>query len=107
MYTFKQLYDKIEDYADILSQRHTYEVATRTVALLCTSGRTFLFCWLALIRNGLSDVLIAPEISDTVFAYLCKQINAFLILHDGKYQKLAQKDVNKMSQTKTDIIFRS
>lgn len=98
VYTFKQLHDKIEDYAALLTQPPIGHLATGTVALLCTSGRTFLFCWLALISNGLAVVLIAPELSDAAVAHLCKLTSAALVLHDSKHQILAQNAVKRASE---------
>ena len=107
VYTFKQLHNKVEDYAALLAQPSSGQVATRTVALLCTSGRTFLFCWLALIRNGLAVVLIAPELSDAAVAHLCKLTSAAIILHDGKHQLLAQNAVKIASEDEASTPLQS
>ncbi|KAL9131179.1 MAG: hypothetical protein Q9217_000832 [Psora testacea] len=86
-YTFRELKNKINDVAQEYLSHMTFP--TRTVGLLCSSGRDYLLTWLALIRIGCTVLLVAPELTDTAIADLCQMASAMTLLYDEKHSQQA------------------
>ncbi|TVY71259.1 Adenylate-forming reductase Nps10 [Lachnellula suecica] len=63
------------------------------VALLCPSSVDFLFAWLALMKLGVSVLLIAPQCNPSAIRSLCESCDASHLLHDISYSDLASTAV--------------
>lgn len=65
------------------------------VGLLASSSPEFLFVWLACVRIGLPVLLIAPQLSASGIAGLCKEAGAAQLLVDEGHEELCRQAVGQ------------
>ncbi|KAI9677427.1 MAG: putative NRPS-like protein biosynthetic cluster [Caeruleum heppii] len=70
-------------------------VASRTVAILCSSSSDFLLLWLGLTRLGYASLQIAPQCQPAAIAHLCETCNVSLLFCDDAHDALAQNAAEK------------
>ncbi|KAG8532232.1 putative NRPS-like protein biosynthetic cluster [Bacidia gigantensis] len=97
-FTFSELYEKVLDVADILIRDMRLQPG-QTVGLLASSGRDFLFCWLALVCTGCTVLLVAPEVTAEGIAGLCHSTETSLLLCDEKHTRQAEKAAEILAAT--------
>ena len=97
VYNFQDLHEQALRAAQTLKWRVNH--GGQAIALLCSSGRDFLFSWLGLIRMGFAVLLIAPEVPLKGIASLLQESHALTLLHDEKHAQLAHSVVGFLSES--------
>ncbi|KAF2876556.1 hypothetical protein BDV95DRAFT_590652 [Massariosphaeria phaeospora] len=86
LFTFRDVHRGAEAVAERLRERcRAMGPAPQTVALLCHSSLELLFTWLALMLQGHSVLLVAPQCQPAAIAHLCKSCQVRLLLHDSSH----------------------